>query len=84
MARTQNSEEHQELGTSFDLNKAVTDAIGACDGDLLATIRSMVVANEFLLEQNRVLSTELDYAWKWISPGYTRSAGRRRMKSGED
>ena len=68
---------------AFDLDAAVSDAIAACDGDLRATIRSLVVANNFLLAQNQALSTELDYAWKWISPGYARSAGRRRMKSGE-
>jgi hypothetical protein len=34
---------------------AVADAIGACDGDLIATIRSLVVANNFLLAQNQAL-----------------------------
>jgi hypothetical protein len=67
----------------FDLNAAVTDAIGACDGDLLTTIRSLVVTNNFLLAQNEALSAELDYAWHWISPGYTRSTNRRRMKTGD-
>jgi len=68
---------------AFDLNSAVTDAIGACGGDLLATIRSLVVANNFLLAQNQALSQELDWAWHWVSPGYTRSTNRRRMKSGD-
>ena len=72
-----------DLGVAFDLNGAVNDAIGACDGDLLATIRSLVVANNFLIEQNAALSTELDYAWKWVSPGYARSTNSRRMKTGE-
>ena len=75
--------DEQESGDVPDLDKAVAYAIEACEGDLLATVRSLVVANEFLLEQNRVLSAELDYAWKWVSPGYTRSTNRRRMKSGE-
>jgi hypothetical protein len=66
-----------------DLEAAVDAAIAACDGDLLATVRALVVANNFLAEQNGVLSKELDYAWHWISPGYTRSTNRRRMKSGE-
>ena len=65
-----------------ELELAVDQAIAACDGDLRATIRALVVANSFLAEQNTALSGELDYAWRWISPGYTRSAGRRRMKSG--
>jgi hypothetical protein len=68
---------------AFDLNAAVTDAIGACDGDLLATVRSLVVANNFLLAQNQVLAEELDEVWRWVSPGYTRSTNKRRMKSGE-
>lgn len=70
-------------GVAFDLNGAVDDAIGACGGDLVATIRSLVVANNFLAAQNAALTTELDYAWKWISPGYTRSTNKRRMKTGE-
>jgi hypothetical protein len=72
-----------EIGVAFDLNSAVTDAIGACGGDLLATVRSLVVANNFLLAQNQALSQELDWAWHWVSPGYTRSTNRRRMKSGD-
>jgi hypothetical protein len=71
------------MGVAFDLNSAVTDAIGACGGDLLATVRALVVANNFLLAQNQALSQELDWAWHWVSPGYTRSTHRRRMKSGE-
>ena len=58
-------------------------AIGACGGDLLATVRSLVVANNFLLAQNQALSAELDYAWRWISPGYTRSTNKRRMRTGD-
>ena len=80
MAQPEHEPQH---GVGFDLNAAVTDAIGACNGDLLATIRSLVVANNFLLVQNEALSAELDYAWKWVSPGYTRSTQRRRMKSGD-
>lgn len=70
-------------GVAFDLNGAVNDAVGACGGDLIATIRSLVVANNFLVAQNAALTAELDHAWKWISPGYTRSTNRRRMKTGE-
>jgi hypothetical protein len=66
-----------------EVESAVNHVIAACDGDLRATIRALVVANNFLTEQNTGLSAELDYAWRWISPGYTRSTGRRRMKSGE-
>ena len=48
-----------------------------------ATVRALVVANNFLAAHNEALGNELDYAWRWISPGYMRSTGRRRMKSGE-
>jgi hypothetical protein len=35
------------------------------------------------LIQNQALGAELDYAWKWISPGYTRSTNRHRMTTGD-
>jgi hypothetical protein len=81
MARTEKSE--QELGIAFDLNAATRDAIGACGGNLMATIQSLVVANNYLLAENARLAEELDAAWRWISPGYARSTGRRNMKSGD-
>jgi hypothetical protein len=34
-----------------DLEVAVAQAIAACDGDLRATIRALIVANEFLEKQ---------------------------------
>lgn len=73
----------KEQPVERDLDAVADQAIGACDGDLRATIKALVVLNDFLTEQNAVLSAELDYAWKWISPGYTRSTNRRRMKTGE-
>jgi len=66
-----------------DIESAIDAAIAACDGDLRDTVRALVIANDYLIEQNTVLSAELDYAWRWISPGYTRSTNRRRMKSGD-
>ena len=65
------------------LEAAVGQAIAACDGDERATIRALMVANSYLAEQNSALAQELDYAWRWISPGFTRSTRKRRMKSGE-
>ena len=65
------------------LEAAVDHAIAACDSDLRATIGVLVVANGFLEECEAELVKELDYIRKWISPGYTRSTGRRRMKSGD-
>ena len=66
-----------------DLDPAVNAAIAACDGDPRATIRALIVANSFLTEQVDTLTKELDWAWHWISPGYTRSTNKRRMKSGD-
>ena len=66
-----------------DLEAAVEAAIRVCDGDARAAVRALLVANNFLIEQNQTLSAELDYAWRWISPGYTRSTNKRRMKSGD-
>ena len=80
---TQSRKAEPEIGIAFDLNAAVTDVIGACGGDLLATVRSLVVANNFLIAQNAALTAELEHAWQWISPGYTRSKNKRRMKSGD-
>jgi hypothetical protein len=65
------------------LEGAIEQAIAACDGDLHATIRALIVANDFLTEQTVALSQELDYAWRWISPGFTRSQLKRRMTTGE-
>jgi hypothetical protein len=55
----------------------------ACDGDPRAAIRALIVANGFLTEQVDALSKELGYAWRWISPGFTRGTLKRRMKSGD-
>jgi len=65
------------------LEAAVDQAIAVCDGEPRATIRALIAANDLLLERNAALVAELDHAWHWISPGYTRSTNRRRMKSGD-
>lgn len=67
---------------AFDLNASVSQAIGECGGDLLATVRSLVVANNFLAMRNAELVRELDEVWRHISPGFTRSTGKWRMKTG--
>ncbi len=73
-----------EDGAAADaLARAVEEAIATCGGDLRATIHALVVANSFLTEHNTALSQELDFAWRWISPGFTRSNLKRRMSSGE-
>jgi hypothetical protein len=66
-----------------DLEAAVDAAIAACDGDMRAAVRALVIANNFLTEHNDVLVKELDYAWRWISPGYARSTNRVRKRTGD-
>jgi hypothetical protein len=59
-----------ERGESDSLEVAVTQAIEACDGDLSATIRALILANRFLETQ--------------ISQGYRRGVlhGRFNCYSG--
>jgi hypothetical protein len=73
----------QESLAHDDLDFAIDQAIEACDGDARAAIRSLLVANDFLIEHNAALARELDWAWHRISPGYTRSTNARRMSSGD-
>ena len=82
--RADKSQQAKTSQPEFDaLEAAVEQAIAACDGDERASIRALVVANSYLVEHNGALSQELDYAWRWISPGFTRSTRKRRMKSDE-
>ena len=61
----------------FDLEAAADQAIAACDGDLRAAIKSLIVANNYLTK-------ELEYAWQQISPGYSRGKQTRRRSTGAD
>jgi hypothetical protein len=61
----------------FDLEAAADQAIAACDGDLRATTRSLIVANSYLTK-------ELERAWQQISPGYSRGKRTRRRSTGAD
>jgi hypothetical protein len=56
-----------------DLEAAVDDAIAACDGDLRAAIRALIVANNFL-------ECEVEELMKAVSHAYTR--GRFHTYSG--
>jgi hypothetical protein len=56
-----------------ELESAVDDAIAACDGDLRATIRALIVANNFL-------ECEVSELMKAVSHAYTR--GRFHSYSG--
>jgi hypothetical protein len=57
--------ESEKHAPEFDIETAAHQAIAACDGDLRATIKSLIVANNFL-------TRELEFAWQQISPGYSR------------
>jgi len=56
-----------------DLDAAVHQAIAACDGDLRATIRALIVANNFL-------ESEVGELMKAVSHAYVR--GRFQSYSG--
>ncbi len=62
---------------AVDLEAAVDAAVAACDGDLRATVRSLIVANNYLTK-------ELEFAWHQVSPGYSRGKGTRRKSTGAD
>lgn len=70
--------ENTELAPDDELEADVTQAIAACEGDMLATVRALVVTNNFLVAQNEVLSAELEQVWQQVSPA-TR-AGRARVE----
>ena len=56
-----------------DLEAAIDQAIAACDGNLRATIRALIVANNFL-------ESEIGELMKAVSHAYTR--GRFQSYSG--
>jgi hypothetical protein len=56
-----------------ELEAAVDQAIAACDGDMRATIRALIVANDYL-------ETEVGELMKAVSRAYVR--GRFRTYSG--
>jgi hypothetical protein len=61
----------------FHLEAAVDTAVAACDGDLRATVRSLIIANNYL-------TRELEFVWHQVSPGYSRGKGTRRRSTGAD
>jgi len=71
----QKIEEQKNKETEFDLEAATAQAIDACDGDLRAAVRSLVVANNYLTQ-------ELEYVWHLVSPGYSRQKRTRRRSTG--
>lgn len=73
MSETAKKDE-QPPDTAAELEAAVEHAIEACGGDLLATIRALIVAN-IMLEQ------ELTHVYSRASHGYLRG---RRVKTSKD
>jgi hypothetical protein len=67
----------QQSVPEYDLEAAADQAIAACDGDLRATVKSLIVANNYV-------TRELEHAWQQMSPGYSRSKRTRRRATGAD
>lgn len=63
----------EPTATDDDLEMAVEQAIASCGGDLRATIRALIVANDYL-------ETEVAELMKAVSHAYTR--GRFHTYSG--
>ena len=61
----------QEPKDTFDLETAAAEAIAACDGDPVAAVKSLIVANNFLLDEVERLKT-------MVSTGYSRGALQMR------
>jgi hypothetical protein len=67
------SSDRQAKIAEDDLDLAVDQAIAACDGDLRATVRALIVANNFL-------ESEVSELMKAVSHAYAR--GRFQSYSG--
>ena len=63
-----------DRGVRSDLEMAVNEAIKACDGDLRATVRALIVANGFLED-------ELNRTRAMLSRGYVRGTVNRLPRS---
>ena len=61
----------QEPEPQFDLETAAAEAIAACDGDPVAAVKSLIVANNFLAEKIERLKA-------MVSTGYSRGALQMR------
>jgi len=66
------SDSHAKIAED-DLDLAVDQAIAACDGDLRATVRALIIANNFL-------ESEVGELMKAVSHAYAR--GRFQSYSG--
>lgn len=67
------SSSHANTGDHVGLEAAVDQAIAACGGDLRSTVRTLIVANEYL-------ETEVGELMKAVSHAYAR--GRFQSYSG--
>jgi len=57
------SESEPNAQGADDLEAAVDEAIGACGGDLRATIRALIVANGYLESENEALNKAVSHAF---------------------
>lgn len=67
---------HDQLRAFFDeqaqkLDEGIREAIQIADGDVTKALRSAIVANWFLIEENEKLKTQ-------ISMGYTRKKSKQK------
>jgi hypothetical protein len=57
------SNAEQKFEGGYELEVAVNQAIAACDGDLRATVRALIVANNFLEDEIRQLKKAVSHAF---------------------
>jgi hypothetical protein len=72
-AEAMSAKSNRSSADDSELEAAVNEAIAACDGDLRATIRALIVANNFL-------ESEVSELMKAVSHAYAR--GRFHSYSG--
>jgi regulator of replication initiation timing len=57
------SETQPSTPDANQLEAAIDQAIAACDGDLRATVRALIVANNYLESENEKLSKAVSHAF---------------------
>ncbi len=63
MSATDATPERQTLTDAEMLEAAVDEAIAACEGDLRATIRALVIANAFLEDELAMTVPAMSYGF---------------------
>ena len=65
------AEKAEQEPKPFDLEAAAAEAIAACDGDPIAAVKALLLANEFLM-------SEVERFKAMVSTGYSRGALQMR------